>query len=121
MGSGEGALPLPQRAKIFESGMSTQYTDLYPPVCSLLNLWQGFVKASKGRRSHPSVAAFEYELEKELIALRDELECVTYRALDRCTYFMRRYACVLPCDVTQFFPSIDEFTAKRSSNTKDTT
>jgi len=33
----------------------------------------------------------------------------THRALNRCTYFMRRYyAYVLPCDVTQFFPSIDQ-------------
>jgi hypothetical protein len=31
----------------------------------------------------------------------------THRALDRCTYFLRRYKYVLPCDVTQFFPSID--------------
>ena len=31
----------------------------------------------------------------------------THRALDRCTYFARRYSYVLPCDVRQFFPSID--------------
>jgi len=31
----------------------------------------------------------------------------THRALDRCTEFMRRYRYVLPCDVRQFFPSID--------------
>jgi hypothetical protein len=31
----------------------------------------------------------------------------THRALDRCTYFSRRYRYVLPCDVCQFFPSID--------------
>jgi RNA-directed DNA polymerase len=31
----------------------------------------------------------------------------THRALDRCTYFARRYRYVLPCDVRQFFPSID--------------
>ena len=31
----------------------------------------------------------------------------THAALDRCTYFMRRYRYVLPCDIKQFFPSID--------------
>ena len=31
----------------------------------------------------------------------------THRALDRCTYFARRHPYVLPCDVRQFFPSID--------------
>lgn len=31
----------------------------------------------------------------------------THRALDRCTYFARRYPYVLPCDVRQFFSSID--------------
>jgi hypothetical protein len=145
--------------------MSQEQFELFSQVCSLLNLWQAFITASKGRRSHPSVAAFEYNLEPELVALRDELEsgkyqpggyCSfsvhepkrrkisaapfrdrvihhalinvigpllerqfifdsyanqvgkgTHRALDRCTYFMRRNEYVLPCDVTQFFPSID--------------
>ncbi|MBM4467631.1 MAG: RNA-dependent DNA polymerase [Chloroflexi bacterium] len=31
----------------------------------------------------------------------------THRALDRCTFFARRYSYVLQCDVQQFFPSID--------------
>ncbi len=31
----------------------------------------------------------------------------THAALDRCTYFMRRFKYVLPCDVQQFFPAID--------------
>jgi hypothetical protein len=145
--------------------MARRYVDLYSNVYSLLNLWQGFKKASAGRRGCPAEADFEYHLEPELIALRDELCSESYRprgycnftvhepkqrkisaapfrdrvvhhalmniigpllerqfifdsyanqvgkgthrALDRCTYFMRRHAYVLPCDVTQFFPSID--------------
>jgi len=141
------------------------YKNFYPQIYDLFNLWQAFVKASKGRRGHPSIAAFEYNLEAELIRLRDELRDETYspggyrsftvhepkrrkisaapfrdrvvhhalmnvigpmlerkfihdsyanqvgkgthKALDRCTYFMRRYQYVLPCDVRQFFPSID--------------
>jgi RNA-directed DNA polymerase len=31
----------------------------------------------------------------------------THRAIDRCTYFMRRNRYVLACDVRQFFPSVD--------------
>jgi len=139
--------------------------DTYSQIHSLLNLWQAFMKASKGRRSKPAAARFEYNLEAELIQLRDELRDETYRpgkydsfivhepkrrkisaapfrdrvvhhalinvigpalerkfiydsyanqvgkgthaALDRCTYFMRRHEYVLPCDITQFFPSID--------------
>lgn len=37
----------------------------------------------------------------------------THRALDRCTEFMRRYRYVLPCDVRQFFPSIDHMILRR--------
>ncbi len=145
--------------------MGKIYKNFYSQIYDLFNLWQAFGKASKGRRSHPSVAAFEYKLESELIQLRDELQNETYqpggyrsftvhepkrrkisaapfrdrvvhhalmnvvgpmlerkfihdsyanqvgkgvhKALDRCTYFMRRYSYVMPCDVKQFFPSID--------------
>lgn len=145
--------------------MGKTYDHFYPQIYDLFNLWQAFVKAARGRRGHPSVAAFEYNLEAELIRLRDELRQETYtpggyrsftvhepkrrkisaapfrdrvvhhalmnvtgpmlerkfifdsyanrlgkgthKALDRCTYFLRRYAYVLPCDVRQFFPSID--------------
>jgi retron-type reverse transcriptase len=145
--------------------MGRTYTDFYPQIYDPLNLWLAFGKASKGRRSHPSVAAFEYNLENELIKLRDELRDGiytpggyrsftvhepkrrkisaapfrdrvvhhalinvtgpmlerkfifdsyanqvgkgTHKALDRCTYFMRRYGYVLPCDITQFFPSCE--------------
>ena len=31
----------------------------------------------------------------------------THRALDRCTYFSRRYRYVLQCDIKQHFPAID--------------
>ncbi len=145
--------------------MGKAYNNFYPQIYDLMNLWLAFGKASKGRRGHPSIVAFEYNLEKELVQLRDELRDETYmpggyrsftvhepkrrkisaapfrdrvvhhalmnvvgpmlerkfvfdsyanqvgkgthKALDRCTYFMRRYEYVLPCDIKQFFPSID--------------
>ena len=37
-------------------------------------------KASKGRRSKPAVASFEYNLEAQLIDLRDELHAKVPRA-----------------------------------------
>jgi retron-type reverse transcriptase len=52
--------------------------ETYSKIHNLLNLWQAFTKASKGRRSKPSVASFEYNLEAELIELRDELRNETY-------------------------------------------
>lgn len=38
----------------------------------------------------------------------------THRALDRCTQFARRFKYVLPCDVKQFFPSIDHATLRET-------
>ncbi len=58
--------------------MGKIHKNFYPQIYDLFNLWQAFAKASKGRRSHPSVAAFEYNLETELIRLRDELRDETY-------------------------------------------
>ena len=31
----------------------------------------------------------------------------THKALDRCTYYMRRFKYVLQCDIQQFFPAVD--------------
>ncbi len=37
----------------------------------------------------------------------------THRALDRCQTFAKQYRYVLPCDVRQFFPSIDQNVTRR--------
>ncbi|MBI5296209.1 MAG: hypothetical protein HY869_12110 [Chloroflexi bacterium] len=50
--------------------MGKIYKNFYPQIYDLFNLWVAFTKASKGRRGHPSIAAFEYNLEPELIRLR---------------------------------------------------
>ena len=39
--------------------------------CSFINLYDAYRKASKGKRSKASVAAFEFNQEEELIRLRD--------------------------------------------------
>jgi len=53
------------------------------------NLWDGLVsfpnllraarKARKGKRSRPDVAAFEFDVERELLRMREELEAGTYQ------------------------------------------
>jgi len=141
------------------------YRNLYPLVYAWENLESAYRKARKGKRTRKPVAAFEFDRERNLIELQEELCQKTYqpgpyhsfvihepkrrlisaapfrdrvvhhalcnviepifearfifdsyanrvgkgthRALDRCTYFSRRYRYVLPCDVRQFFPSID--------------
>ena len=40
----------------------------------------------------------------------------THRALDACQAFARRYRYVLPCDVRQFFPSVDHSILERALN-----
>jgi retron-type reverse transcriptase len=145
--------------------MGKRYLDLYQTISSPLNLWFAYRQAAKGKRYKPSAAHFEYELEKNLISLHEELKKESYqpgeyhnfyihkpkrrlisaapfrdrvvhhalmnvieplferqfifdsyanrkgrgihKALDRSTYFLRRYPYVMHMDVRQFFPSID--------------
>jgi hypothetical protein len=51
----------------------------YSQVYDFANLYAAFRKARRGKRSRPEVAAFEYDLEAELLDLRDELSAFTYR------------------------------------------
>jgi RNA-directed DNA polymerase len=141
------------------------YKNLYPQIGAWDNLYRAYRQARRGKRKRSSVAAFEWDLEGNLVRLQDELAAKTYcpgsydsfyihepkrrlvsaapfwdrvvhhalcnviepiferrfihdsyanrkgkgthRALDRCQVFARRYGYVLPCDVRQFFPSID--------------
>lgn len=45
----------------------------------------------------------------------------THKALDRCTQFMRTNQYVLPCDIRQFFPSIDHGGLLIATGTRPTT
>jgi RNA-directed DNA polymerase len=141
------------------------HKNLYPQIMSFDNLYEAWRKARKGKRYKPTAAAFEQNLEAELLQLHRELETEqwqmggyrsftihepkrrkisaapfrdrvvhhalvrviepiyegkfifdsyanrvgkgTHKALDRCTYYMRRYKYVLQCDIQQFFPAID--------------
>lgn len=55
------------------------YGNLWPRVTSFENLYQSFLLASKGKRSRPDVAAFEFDLEGNLLALQQELSDETYQ------------------------------------------
>ena len=150
--------------------MSKCYQNLYPQIYHPLNLWTAYKKAARGKRAKAYVATFEYDLEKHLIELEEELCQQTYtpsgyhnfyiqkpkrrlisaapfrdrvvhhalmniiepfferqfihdsyanrvgkgthKALDRCTYFLRRHRYVMHLDVRQFFPSIDHHILK---------
>ncbi len=54
------------------------YRNLYPYICNFDNLLLAFHKAAKGKRRKADVAAFEYHLEDNLLALQDELQAQSY-------------------------------------------
>ena len=59
--------------------MVKRYSNLYPQVTTFENLYTAFRKAAKGKRGQPNVAAFEFDLEHNLLTLQDELTQKTYR------------------------------------------
>ncbi len=55
------------------------HKNLYSQITAFANLYEAFRAAARGKRNHPDVAGFEYELEENLLALRNELTTQTYR------------------------------------------
>ena len=55
------------------------YRHLYAQIASFPNLLDAFYKARKGKRDKSGVAAFEYNLERELLRLERELQSETWR------------------------------------------
>ena len=56
------------------------YKRLYPQITAFENLRRAFKKAARGKRKRGDVAAFEYHLEANLLALQEELLTETYSA-----------------------------------------
>ena len=54
------------------------YKNLYPRIHSFANLYLAFRAARKAKRDRAEVAAFEFDLENNLLALQTELEGQTY-------------------------------------------
>jgi RNA-directed DNA polymerase len=55
------------------------YKNLYPHVCYFTNLYRAYRAAARGKRGRPDVAAFEFNLESNLLRLERELLGHTYR------------------------------------------
>jgi len=55
------------------------YKHLYPQITSFDNLHLAYKSAARGKRGRPDVAAFEFDLERNLIELQQELEAQTYQ------------------------------------------
>jgi RNA-directed DNA polymerase len=58
------------------------YKNLYPQIISFSNLYGAWRKARRGKRYKPAVAAFEQNLDAELLALHHELgdeSCIAKR------------------------------------------
>ena len=49
------------------------YRNLYPQICSFQNLLSAFWKARRHKSARPDVAAFEFDLERNLFQLEEEL------------------------------------------------
>ena len=58
--------------------MGRRYFWLYDKVCHPLNLWAAYKNAARGKRYKPAAAAFEYDLEENLIEIERELQSETY-------------------------------------------
>ena len=54
------------------------YKHLYPQICDMVNLYRAYRAAAKGKRGKPPVAAFEFDLEDNLLQLREELTAKSY-------------------------------------------
>jgi retron-type reverse transcriptase len=53
-----------------------------------LNIYLAYRKAARGKRGHPNVAEFEYELEDNLIRLQSELKQRSYQPGNYCSFYI---------------------------------
>ncbi|MCA9937568.1 MAG: hypothetical protein KC418_02930 [Anaerolineales bacterium] len=61
---------------------------MYTELTSWDNLLQAYRRAAKGKRGQANVAAFEYRLEENLLALQQELQDKVYRPGDYHSFFI---------------------------------
>ena len=55
------------------------YKHLYPRLTEFENLYLAFKSAARGKRSRKDVAQFEFDLERNLLTLQDQLQQQTYQ------------------------------------------
>ena len=54
------------------------YKNLYPQICDFATLYAAYRRARCGKRDRVAVASFEFDLERNLLQLQDELRAHTY-------------------------------------------
>ncbi len=59
--------------------MGKHYFSLYNKIIHPSNIWGAYKNAARGKRYKPAAASFEYDLEKKLIELEQELTDETYQ------------------------------------------
>jgi RNA-directed DNA polymerase len=59
--------------------MGNRYFNQYNSITHPLNIWMAYKQAARGKRYKPAAAYFEYDLEKNLIELEQELTSETYQ------------------------------------------
>ena len=59
--------------------MAKTYKHLYDNIYHPLNLWAAYKQAAKGKRYKTPVASFEYDLEKHLLDIENELQDESYQ------------------------------------------
>ena len=58
--------------------MPITYRNLWPQLVSFENLWLAYLAARRGKRSRPSVVAYEFDADSRLLRLQERLETGTY-------------------------------------------
>lgn len=69
--------------------MAKQFDNLFDGMTTFSHLHQSFKKAAKGKRKNPSVAAFEWNLEPNLLALQEDLQSGKWKHADYESFYIR--------------------------------
>lgn len=65
------------------------HKNLYEKICSFENLYSAFEKAKRKKRRKKDVGKFEYNMEGELLKIKEELESLNYKPSSPKRFFLR--------------------------------
>lgn len=71
--------------------MARRYGNLYGQVTTFENLYQAYRAAARGKRGRPPVAAFEFNLEANLLRLQEALVSRTYTPGPYTSFYLRDF------------------------------
>lgn len=69
--------------------MAKQFDNLFDGMTTFSHLHRSYKKAAKGKRKNPSVAAFEWNLEPNLLALQEDLRSGKWKHGDYESFYIR--------------------------------